>query len=35
MAVDIQPSEWKMENIEMRTINPDTKVLLMDEKIRA
>ncbi|EAP9272184.1 DUF3617 domain-containing protein, partial [Salmonella enterica] len=24
--------EWKMENIEMRTINPDTKEVLMDEK---
>ncbi|MDI4745924.1 DUF3617 domain-containing protein, partial [Salmonella enterica subsp. enterica serovar Kentucky] len=28
----IQPGEWKMENIEMRTINPDTKEVLMDEK---
>lgn len=31
-ALDIQPGEWKMENIEMRTINPDTKEVLMDEK---
>lgn len=34
-ALDIQPGEWKMENIEMRTINPDTKQVLMDQKIRA
>lgn len=27
-ALDIQPGEWKMENIEMRTINPDTKEVL-------
>lgn len=31
-ALDIQPGEWKMENIEMRTINPDTKQVLMDQK---
>ncbi|MEA7938203.1 DUF3617 family protein, partial [Salmonella enterica subsp. enterica serovar Virginia] len=31
-ALDIQPGEWKMESIEMRTINPDTKEVLMDEK---
>ncbi|EBP0009298.1 DUF3617 domain-containing protein [Salmonella enterica] len=31
-ALDIQPGEWKMENIEMRTINPDTKEVLMDQK---
>lgn len=34
-ALDIQPGEWKMENTEMRTINPDTKQVLMDQKIRA
>lgn len=34
-ALDIQPGEWKMENIEMRAINPDTKEVLMDEKIQA
>ncbi|HCC0888824.1 TPA: DUF3617 domain-containing protein [Salmonella enterica] len=31
-ALDIQPGEWKMENIEMRTVNPDTKQVLMDQK---
>lgn len=31
-ALNIQPGEWKMENIEMRTINPDTKQVLMDQK---
>ncbi len=30
-ALDIQPGEWK-ENIEMRTINPDTKEVLMMKK---
>lgn len=33
-ALDIQPGEWKMENREMRTINPDTKQVLMDQKLR-
>ncbi|WP_183059455.1 DUF3617 domain-containing protein [Salmonella enterica] len=31
-ALEIQPGEWKMENIEMRTINPDTKQVLMEQK---
>lgn len=31
-ALDIQPGEWKMENTEMRTINPDTKEVLMEQK---